>query len=356
MKKKIYTIVPDLPPNVNGLGDYAFLLGKKVMENCSVYDIEFIVAGNTAYKYGEFNGFIVHVIKEKNANTLLQLLNSLNVGYIHLHYVGYGYDKRGIPLWLYFALYKWKQKDGNTLLTTFHELFAISKIPWTSSFWNQCLQRLICKKIYLISESIVTSREAFRKYLYKISPFIDIYVYPVFSNFGESNECQNIETRDKGLVILGSLEKRFIIYKKYQKELNIICQKYSIDRIIDIGPKSGKLPLLNVPIIELGVLNVSDISDLLKKNTFGIIGGHKSNQFAKSGIFAAYAAHGIIVFALDTNLTDMEDGLIANQHFITIDSLNINSNKISKSAFYWYNNHCLEKQAFSYTNLFNFYQ
>ena len=353
MKKKIYTIVPDLPPNVNGLGDYAYLLGKKIMENCSVYDIEFIVAGNTDYKYGEFNGFIVHVIKEKKANTLLQLLNSLNVGYIHLHYVGYGYDKRGIPLWLYFALYKWKQKDGNTLLTTFHELFAISKIPWTSSFWNQCLQRLICKKIYLISKSIVTSREAFRKYLFKISPFIDIYVYPVYSNFGELNECQNIEIRDKGIVILGSHEKRFIIYKKYQKELHIICQKYSIDRIIDIGPKLGKLPLLNAPIIELGILESNQISNLLKKNLFGIIAGHSSDFFAKSGIFAAYAAHGNIVFALNANLSKIEDGIIVNHHFVTINSVDINYNLISKTIYEWYNHHNLKKQSDAYSDIFN---
>ena len=93
---------------------------------------------------------------------------------------------------------------------------------------------------------------------------------------------------------------------------------------------------------------------MLTKNSFGIISRHSSEQFAKSGIFAAYAAHGIIVFALDASASKIENGIILNQHFITINSQNINLDLISKSAYVWYNNHCLEKQANLYSNLFKF--
>jgi hypothetical protein len=163
----------------------------------------------------------------------------------------------------------------------------------------------------------------------------------------------NIESKEKSLIVLGSKETRFKVYKKFQKELNIICQNFAINSIIDIGPKFDKLPELHVPIIELGILEPNQISNLLSKNLFGIIAGHSSDFFAKSGIFAAYAAHGIIVFALNANLSKIEDGLIVNQHFLTINSVDINNNLISQSVYEWYNNHTLKKQSIEYSKIFN---
>ena len=167
------------------------------------------------------------------------------------------------------------------------------------------------------------------------------------------SKYQNIDSRQKGLVILGSLETRSNVYNNFQKELNLICQNYCINRIFDIGPKIDKLPNISIPIIELGILQPNEVSNLLNKNSFGIIAGHSSNFFAKSGIFAAYAAHGIIVFALNANLSKIEDGLIVNQHFVTINSVNINYNVISQIVYEWYNNHNLKKQTISYSNIFN---
>ena len=347
-------IVPDLPPNINGLGDYAYLLANQLKKDDVSLKIDFLIAGNYKYPFDEYDGFKVYNLLDKKASVLYSLLQQIDPILIHLHYVGYGYAKRGAPFWLYFGILKWKQKKGNILITTFHELFANSILPLTSSFWNQWFQKLICKKIYLISKCVITSSESFREVLFKFSPFIDIYVYPVFSNFGELKKCPKIELRDKGLIVLGSKENRLNLYKKYHKELNIICRTFSIVRIYDVGPKFGKLPLLNVPVIELGVLKANQISNLLTKNSFGIISRHSSEQFAKSGIYAAFTAHGNIVIALQANSSKIKDGIIADKHFITMNSQNINLDLISKSAFAWYNNHSLEKQAISYSNLFKF--
>jgi hypothetical protein len=349
----LFVLVPDLPPNINGLGHYAYILSNQlILDNPSI-KIEFIVASNPNYQFKEINGFKVHVLHRQISESLYQLLERVNSRLIHLHYVGYGYAKRGVPFWLYFGLLKWRQKDGNLLFTTFHELYANSKVPWSSSFWNQLFQKYICKKIYLISKSVVTSRDSFKKVLLDFDPFINISVLPVFSNFGEMNNFHNIESKEKGLIVLGSKETRFNVYKKFQKELNIICQNCAINTIIDVGPKFDKLPELNVPIIELGILESNQISNLLKKNSFGIIAGHSSDFFAKSGIFAAYAAHGNIVFALNVNLSKIEDGIIVNHHFVTINSVNINYNLISKTVYEWYNNHTLKKQSDVYSNIFN---
>jgi len=353
LKKVIYIIVPDLPPNINGVGDYAYLLAKSIREYNIQINFCFIVAGNPQYSLQVYDGFEVITLPSKNSKVLTTILNNIKAKFVHVHYVGYGYEKRGAPFWLYFGLLKWKQKEEGFLITTFHELYANSTFPWTSSFWNQWFQKLICKKIYNLSKFIITSRESFRKVLINFSPYLDIYVLPVFSNFGEMSKYQNIDSRQKGLVILGSLETRSNVYNNFQKELNLICQNYCINRIFDIGPKIDKLPNISIPIIELGILQPNEVSNLLNKNSFGIIAGHSSNFFAKSGIFAAYAAHGIIVFALNANLSKIEDGLIVNQHFVTINSVNINYNVISQIVYEWYNNHNLKKQTISYSNIFN---
>jgi hypothetical protein len=348
-------IVPDFPPNLNGIGDYAYLLAKELRQKNRYLKIEFLVAGKNNYPITEYDSFKIYNLEEKNANSLYDLLKILNPNLIHLHYVGYGYNKRGIPFWLYLGLTNWKRIEGNILVTTFHELYANSKIPWTSSFWNQLLQKYICKKIYLISNSVFTSNESFKNVLVNFNPFIDVSVFPVFSNFGEINNINTVESRKKGLIVLGSIDTRFIVYKKFQKELNIISQNFAITQIIDIGPKFDKLPKLNVPIIELGVLDPNQISTLLSKNSFGIIAGHSSDFFAKSGVFSAYAAHGIVVFALNVNFSKIEDGLNVNHHFITINSVDINYNLISNTVYKWYNNHTLQKQCVAYSNIFNKY-
>jgi hypothetical protein len=345
--------VPDLPPNINGLGHYAYILSSQIKLDNPTIKIEFIVAGNPFYQFKDISGYKVHVLERQNSKSLYEILERVNSKFIHLHYVGYGYAKRGVPFWLYSGLLKWRQKDGTLLFSTFHELYAISKVPWSSSFWNQLFQKYICKKIYLISNFVITSRESFKKVLLDFNPYINISVLPVFSNFGEMNNFHNMESREKGLVVLGSKETRFNVYIKFQKELNIICQNYAINNIIDIGPKLDKLPKLNVPIIELGILDPNQISNLLSKNSFGIIAGHSSDFYAKSGIFAAYAAHGIIVFALKANLSKIEDGLIVNQHFVTINSVNINYDLISKNVYEWYNNHNLNKQCVVYSKIYN---
>ena len=352
MNSTLYVIVPDLPPKINGIGDYSFILSKALNSNGISLNIEFIVAGNSNYEFKYLDGFKVHVLNLKSAMSLFFLLRNLNSSLIHLHYVGYGFAKRGAPLWLYLGLFIWKLKRGVILITTFHELYAISKYPWTSSFWNQWLQRLICKNIFLISKCVITSRDSYRKILFNFSSSIEINVLPVFSNFGEMKEYQEMELREKGLIILGSKSTRSNIYKSYQKELNIICQKHSLNRIIDVGPKIFSLPKLVVPVVEFGILEAIEISGLLKKNSFGIILGLNSNHFAKSGVFASYTSHGIIVVVLDANLSKIEDGIIPNKHFISIDSKNINCDYISKSSYEWYQNHTLEKQCLKYFNIF----
>ncbi|MFZ4728709.1 MAG: glycosyltransferase family 1 protein, partial [Pseudanabaena sp.] len=65
-----------------------------------------------------------------------------------LHYVGYGYAKRGCPVWLVDGIQRWKNLYPDRLLVTmFHELHASGTPPWTSSFWLSPLQKNLVTRL-----------------------------------------------------------------------------------------------------------------------------------------------------------------------------------------------------------------
>lgn len=355
MHSTIYTIVPDLPPNINGLGDYAHILASNFRSNSSSFNVEFIVLGNSEYCLSELNGIIVHTLDNQSAKSFVTLLKKLNCQFIHLHYEGYGYAKRGAPLWLYFGLLKWSKIRELKLITTFHELYAVSIIPWTSSFWNQILQKYICKNISLLSCHVVTSRTSYGKKLQTFNLLKKITITPVFSNLGELDHYKPLIGRNNNLVILGSIHTRKKIYYNYKNEINEICRKFNIQSIIDIGPFFGQLPQLNTPVQSTGVLTIDQISDLLEKNKFGLIGAYGSDYFAKSGVFAAYSAHGMLIVSLNSNTTKVEDGLFANHHYLTLDLNSANFNQISLNSYYWYISHSINKQIELYNNIYDLY-
>src|SRR5438876_10815684 len=106
---EIIQIVPYSPPTLSGVGDYAFLLAQELRR---AHDIKtrFIVAeqdrensiekaenGNRKVER-ELDGFPVHRLQQRSANELLCVLSAAGMTpTVLLHYVGYGYEKRGCP-------------------------------------------------------------------------------------------------------------------------------------------------------------------------------------------------------------------------------------------------------------------
>ncbi len=349
-------IVPGLPPNIDGLGDYAYLLANQFRKNGEKLKIDFVVAGKSAYPYNEYDGYNIFTLKKKTASDLCQLLQQLDSKLVHLHYVSYGYAKRGAPLWLYMGLKKWKGNRENVLITTFHELYAPSKRPWTSSFWNQWLQKLICKKLLVLTEHSVTSKEAYGYKLKKFCSTKKITTIPVFSNLGELITYIPLSEKKMQLVILGAAVNRNKIYNSYRQKINEVCKNLNIEKVIDIGPSFGRIPELNIPVIEMGIMNRSDISDILGQSYAGLIGSYGGTEyFAKSGVFAAYTAHAVLVVALEADSSKQEDGIIVNQILIAADFVEGNYNRISWSGYEWYMQHSLQKQWVVYKEIFEPY-
>src|SRR5262245_33289304 len=141
---EIIQIVPRLPPAINGLGDYAFLLARELRATHDIHS-NFIVCDPDLESTGSLDGFPVQCVAARTASDVGDVLEGMSGRdtTIFLHYVGYGYDKRGCPSWLVEGLEQWRRlAGGRRLVTMFHELYAFG-MPWRSSFWTMPLQRSI---------------------------------------------------------------------------------------------------------------------------------------------------------------------------------------------------------------------
>ena len=104
--------------------------------------------------------------------------------HVILHYVNYGYQKRGVPIGLLSVLSGVRRNCPGRFVTVFHELYA-SGPPWTSPFWLQPIQKQIAKSVAKTSHARVVSNETMLAELKALAPRAKAFVQPVISNFGE---------------------------------------------------------------------------------------------------------------------------------------------------------------------------
>src|ERR1044071_8356601 len=99
MSFEIVQIVPYLPPTPSGVGDYAFLLARELRAAHGI-DTRFLLADGSWSGERQIDGFALESIANCNASRFEKLLRSSSTAApVILHYVGYGYEKRGCPLW-----------------------------------------------------------------------------------------------------------------------------------------------------------------------------------------------------------------------------------------------------------------
>ena len=112
---EILQIVPGLPPAIDGVGDYAFLLARQLRkahgintrfvvcdpwwqsegggQRTEVTNQGSVVGSQWSVVSGQFS---VYQLRERSAEELLRVLNQPGISHtVLLQYVGYGYEKRG---------------------------------------------------------------------------------------------------------------------------------------------------------------------------------------------------------------------------------------------------------------------
>lgn len=349
---RIIQIVPRLPPEVDGVGDYAYSLAQQM---CRDFDIQthFIVCDPNWNSVLDVDGFPVSKIQQYSATQLHSLLNQQRSHSVLLHYVGYGYAKRGCPSWLLKGLISWKSNHRETnLVTMFHEISASGPI-WTSSFWLSSRQLKLAKELARLSDSLFTSRELYAKTLQRLSGdrHSKLVTLPVFSSIGEPPITPLLKKRQRNVVVFGGKAKRLRVYQQSLPALQNACNQLKIKKIIDIGPPLDLdlSKLTGFPVSQMGYQSSDEISKTLSNSIAGFL-AYNPSFLAKSTIFASYCAHRMVpVNALSSDQTI--DFIVPGKHYCAADLVHSEAERISDmqaiadNAFNWYQNHNLRQQG-----------
>jgi len=354
----ITSIVPRLPPAVNGLGDYGLNLARQLLQSFDLVT-EFIVGTPDAPRLDSVEGFAVKQVQERSVNALLDVLpsNSQSPTTVLLHYVGYGYARRGCPVWLVEGLERWLKSGNNRrLVTMFHEIYAFGPI-WTSQFWTSPLQRNLATRLIRTSSRCLTSNQSFAAIISKFGQGKQstIPVLPVFSNVGDSEHLPALAERPRRLVVFGGGGPRSSVYQKSRLALEQTCHSLEIEEIVDVGPELGFEiePVDGIPIMSLGVKPAGEVSSLLSTSMVGFF-SYYSELMAKSTSFASYYAHRLIPVVVVPKEIDL-DGLEAGKHYWLAsrhqDIMSLAAGQaIADNAYAWYQTHNLSVQAAIFAN------
>lgn len=347
----IACIVPRLPPVIDGVGDYALNLAKQLRND---FDLQthFIVCDPSWQGESPIDNFSVDQLGQRTSQSLLNLLSVISPSIILLHYVNYGYAKRGCPFWLVNGLSQWRTASVQSSFTTmFHEVAAFGP-PWTSSFWLSPAQYSLSAQLAQLSDICLTSKASYAQMVckWKQVEVTQIPSMPVFSSLGEPNAILPLNQRSRRLVIFGGRGWRRKAYLEAQRELVQTCNLLEIEEIWDVGAASGlDLPkIIKKPVFEAGRLSAAEISHIMSTSVAGFL-SYPPDFLAKSSIFAAYCAHGLLsVCAWRSYMA--ADGLEAGKHYWIPNSHSKKANwlqfqRIANDAHTWYQSHSLSAQA-----------
>jgi hypothetical protein len=343
----IIQIVPRLPPATDGVGDYALRVATQLR---AAHQIEsHFVVGDPTWHSDRTLKFDAATLRHRSGTDLIAALRAKgSIRKILLNYVGYGYARRGYPRWLVKGLKDWlRSKHENSLNTVFHELYAFGP-PWTSSFWISPLQKRSAKVLALLSRKLITPMERYAQILKSFGVHSQIIKIPVFSNVGEVSSPKPLRERKPQMVVFGNRLRRAEIYSSYRLQLIEACRGLGLEAIVDVGSPLPNSPDLPVGLIEKGVQGTEEITALLSDSRAGFL-TYFDGYLAKSGVFAAYCAHGVLPILPSRNSSEL-DAIHHGAEYLLVDQIpatdtDINTQQIANNAHRWYQEHSIAETA-----------
>jgi hypothetical protein len=291
----ILQIVPRLPNGRDGVADYASKLAKGLSEQ---YGITTVFAPAEMGDSGASNDFKTVPLNRISAEEACD--------HLILHFVNYGYQRRGVPFQLLSILRAARRNCRGKFVTIFHELYASAPF-WQSAFWLRPFQIYIARQIAQLSDISIVSNPAALDQLRKIAPGVRALVHPVFSNFGEPQlSREEIADRDPHRwVICGGTELVLRSLRSFQQMKQQIPEWLSPRELLVLGGADDQMvraalaQLTGVRTIYHPRITAVEASPLLASATFAWLDYfHRPNVPAaailKSSVFAAACAHGLI--------------------------------------------------------------
>ncbi|GAB4556455.1 MAG: hypothetical protein IV105_01625 [Rhizobacter sp.] len=271
-----------------------------------------------------------------------------------LHFSGYGYAKRGVCFWLLDELQALRAARSHTLKLTvvFHELFAAGP-PWSSAFWVSGSQKRIATLLAQMADLAWTNTQRHATWLSgELRSGVRLHQRPVFSNVGEPRSVPPPSGRVARAVVFGLSSTRQRVFDALQGH-EATLQRLGIHELVEVGSGgASKWAMFDMPHRHLGRLEQAELSELLLLSRFALV-DYPADCLAKSGVFAAYAAHGCVV--IDTHPPGPDtDGLVGGRDYFSLQTLiegvdaGLGAHELELTAarcHRWYDEHRLDLQA-----------
>lgn len=328
----ILHVVTALPPLVCGVGDYGFCVNE-----------------NMGQISGTFPRLFAPKASESSGQKAIHLERALDqTEAVILEYSIYAYQRYGIPGWLLRTLSRWKASgSGKRVVTVFHELYAFGKI-WSTAFWTSAPQRYVSRGIAELSEGGITTTHRQADILRAWNTRIRLEVLSVPSNVGELPFEQIGREREIPLVVFGQKGTRKRAYSGNETSWANIRRWMPNAVIHDVGPPTGLAisELTGLRCIQHGHRFAQEVTSILGSSQFGIL-DYSDSTLDKSGVFAAFCAHGVVPIVL-RHATPNSSGLREGNCFVTPNSLPDRAediSELSRAAHRWYSQHDLHEHS-----------
>lgn len=341
-------IVPSLPPTVSGVGDHATCLARDLQARYGVRS-RFIVGDPAWTPPPGGPEFPVETVAARRPADLLPLLPTDHdrPTPVLLHYVPYGYAKRGCPFWLIDALRRFRGPRRNgRLLTIFHELSADDEPPWKSAFFLAPFQRRLGRRMGRLSDvrRMTTTGVADQLRAMLLPGDNALETLPVFSNLGEASPPLPPEQRARRMVVFGTRTWRHETYQRHRNDLLAACRRLEIEQVLDVGAPLDSPPTgLPIPFAAHGLLRVEDAPEVFGNSQAGFF-TYPAAWLGKSSIFAAYCGWGLAPVTTPANTLPNLEGLQAGVHYLP-GGEGDTPGHAARAAHAWYGRHRLRVHA-----------
>jgi hypothetical protein len=341
-------VVPWLKPGRCGISDHAIALAQELLTafrvNTTFVTLSACRPDNLAFP-----------VFESAPAELLETCDSLNggrPGAILVHLSGYGYSPDGVPARLAASLTQVKASSRFRIAVYFHELFA-SGPPWKSAFWHSRRQQKALRDIVASCDLLVTNTRHHAHWLERQlgqSSADSLKLLPVFSTVGEAREPMPFKGRNPVMAVFGLPGARRNAYHQLDVQGKLL-ENIGITQFLDIGPPfDAPADLRGIAVKRMGELSAADLAAQLSSCMFGFV-FHSSICLAKSSIFAAYCAQGVIPVVAEPFRGEV-DGLTDGTHVVsptTAASAKASGwEERSQAAWNWYMTHRVRLHAEQY--------
>lgn len=343
MLKTVLQIVPRVPGGIDGVGDYALTLAAKLRDK---FQCQTVFATPDASFSTNVRGFEVRALDRICDHEFDQIL---------LHYVNYGYQKRGIPFGLLSILRQIRQQRGDRLLTIFHELYA-SGPPWRSEFWLKPIQIHLTKSVARLADECLVSSDNFLRELRRLVPEARVHLHPVPSGLEEpSLSREQIADRDPyRWVIVGGTVLAERSLRSFRENLRRLPDSVSPRTVVVIGGHDN--PATRSLLADLRIesayhpeIAAPDASEILRTCSFAWFDYFRRHDvefsmILKSSAYAAACAHAIIpVFPHRGSPISIEGDRLPGPFFVESNCREIPTAaerpEIAANIYEWYQRH-----------------